>query len=137
MPVIRGNARHDPPVITISVIPAFGDHSSGQQCRALLDTGADGTSIQRRVAEAAGLQSRGKILVTGIGGQNHHRTWIAKIGIHTEVGIPSLPFVFPEPIMAIEMPVYQKFEAIIGRDLLMLGEFTLKSNGDFSWTIPG
>lgn len=105
-------------------------------CRALLDTGADGTSVNRSVAQTAGLQSRGKTLVTGIGGQNYHRSWFTYIGFHPHDSGPNLPHVLDEPVIAIEMPPYHAFEVIIGRDILLRGDFTLRSNGDFSLNLP-
>ena len=147
MPLIKGNAKHNPPVVVISIIPALPHPSGiaseiptvahkGIVCRALLDTGADGTSVSRAVAEAAGLQSRGKTLVTGIGGQHYHRSWVTYLGFHADPDNPGLPFVLEEPLLAIEMPFYSAFEAIIGRDVLLKGEFVLRSNGDFSLTLP-
>ena len=147
MPIISCNAKNSPPVVVISIIPALprptvvsaeptiGNHL-GIRCRALLDTGADGTSVSRQVAEAAGLQSRGKTLVTGIGGQNYHRSWATYLGFHPKPDNAALPFVLDEPLLAIEMPFYHAFEAIIGRDILLKGEFLMKSNGDFTLKLP-
>ena len=147
MPIIRGNAKNGPPVVTVSLLPAlprpqmpnFGSTVSrpiGVSCRALLDTGADGTSVNRAVAEAAGLISRGKTLVTGIGGQNFHRSWATYVGFHIDPENPTFPFVLDEPLLAIEMPPYHAFEVIIGRDILLKGDFLMLSNGDFSLTLP-
>lgn len=136
MPVIRGNARNGPPIVTISVMPPSGFNQS-ILCRALLDTGADGTSINRSVATAAALPSRGKLFVTGIGGSNYHRAWIARIGFQIDPALGGLPYVLEEPVQAIEMPEYHAFEAIIGRDILMLGDFHLRANGDFTLDLPG
>jgi hypothetical protein len=148
MPIIRGNAKYGPPVVSVAVIPALPPpnsvgtddpafEASGVTCRALLDTGADGTSVSRQVAEAAGLQSRGKVAVTGIGGQNYHRSWITRLGFFGGLEPSGFPFVLEDPFIAIEMPSYHAFEVIIGRDILMLGEFVLRSNGDFTLTLPG
>jgi len=147
MPIIRGNARNSPPIVTVSILPslpragttgfaATASSAIGLQCRALLDTGADGTSIQRSVAEAAGLISRGKRMVTGIGGQNWHRSWITFLGFHPTTEGPVLPFILDDALLAIEMPPYHAFEVIIGRDVLMKGDFLLRSNGDFSLSLP-
>jgi hypothetical protein len=108
----------------------------GIRCRALLDTGADGTSVSRQAAEAAALTYRGKTLVTGIGGQNYHRSWATYIGFHDDPDRPALPFVLDEPLLAIEMPPYHAFEVIIGRDVMLQGDFEMRSNGDFSLTLP-
>ena len=148
MPIIQGNATHGPPIIAVSIIPALprpeivgsgalARRASWITCRALLDTGADGTSVNRQVAEAAGLQSRGKTLVTGIGGQNYHRSWAAYLGFFTDPQQIGYPFIIDEPLLAIELPPYHAFEVIIGRDILMLGDFHLRSNGDFSLSLPG
>ncbi len=138
MPIIRGNAKFGPSIISVSVISPFSPlNAIGVACRALLDTGADGTSINRNVAESAGLQSRGKVLVTGIGGQNYHRSWAIKLGFFSELEPSSFPYVLEDPFLAIEMPPYHAFEVIIGRDILMLGDFQLSSNGDFILSLPG
>jgi hypothetical protein len=34
-----------------------------------------------------------------------------------------------------EIKSYPAFDAIIGRDVLMLGDFSLRSNGDFEWNV--
>jgi hypothetical protein len=147
MPIIQGNAKNGPPIVAISIIPALPrpeilgsgaptGFASGVTCRALLDTGADGTSVNRQVAEAAGLQPRGKTLVTGIGGQNYHRSWATYLGFFTGPQQAGYPFILDEPLLAIEMPPYHAFEVIIGRDILMLGDFHLRSNGDFSLNLP-
>lgn len=146
MPIIRGNAKDHPPIITVSIFPSlplagspadqiqFG--MSGLQCRALLDTGADGTSVSIEAAQAAGLLPRGKRLVTGIGGQNYHRSWATYIGFYPDADQPSFPVILEDPFLAIQMPTYHAFEVIIGRDILMKGTFVLRSNGDFEWDLP-
>lgn len=149
MPIIRGSARNGPPVVTVSILPALPRPSSvgpaasaagpvGLMCRALLDTGADGISLNRQVAEASGLSSYGKRLVTGIGGQNYHRSWAAYVGFHPDLalGNSSYPFVLDEPFLAIEMPPYHAFEVILGREVLLKGDFQLLSSGDFSLILP-
>jgi hypothetical protein len=147
MPIIRGNAKDGPPVITVTILPGLPRpelplrHGAAQgpvgvTCRALLDTGADGTSINREAAQVAGVVYRGKTLVTGIGGQNYHRSWAAYIGLHADANGPALPFVLEEPVLAIEMPPYPAFEVILGREVLLKGDFLMRSNGAFSLTIP-
>lgn len=147
MPIIRGNAKSGPPVVTVTLLPVLPrpqipnsdgiiNGPVGVSYRALLDTGADGTSVSRAVAEAAGLISRGKTLVTGIGGQNYHRSWATYVGFHIDPENPTLPFVLDEPLLAVEMPQYHAFEVIIGRDILLKGDFLMLSNGDFSLTLP-
>jgi len=144
---IWGNARHGPPVVRISVIPTVSqllqDPSSigaaapiGVDCRALLDTGADGISITRALADAAQLTYRGKTRATGISGENFHRSWTAFLGLYAEDDIGPLPYVLPEPFLAIEVQPYPAFDVIIGREALLLGDFTLRSNGDFEFAVP-
>ncbi|MEM7665378.1 MAG: hypothetical protein AAF250_05935 [Pseudomonadota bacterium] len=92
-------------------------------------------SVTRPLAEAAGLIYRGKERATGIGGEGYHKSWIAFLGLYDESRGP-LPYILPEPLIALEIKAYTAFEAIIGRDVLMLGDFSLKSNGDFALEIP-
>jgi len=114
---------------------SFGNSGAiGVDCRALLDTGADGTSVTQALAEAARLGYRGKERVTGIGGDGFHRSWITFLGLYGDDMGP-LPYLLPEPLIALEIKAYPAFEAIIGRDVLMLGDFILRSNGDFEWRI--
>lgn len=143
MPTIRGNARTHPPVIRAAILPVTPESLSGStsrlhgvDCRALLDTGADGTSVTRALAETAQLSSRGKIQAIGLSGSGWHRSWEAYVGIYSEGEIGPLPLVFPEPVLAIEVSPYPAFDMIIGRDLLMLGTFILKTSGDFEWELP-
>jgi hypothetical protein len=145
VPTIKGNAKFQPPIVRIRVLPAipqlisdpsgFGNSGAiGVDCRALLDTGADGTSVTLALAQAAGLAYRGKESVTGIGGQNYHRAWTAFLGLYDD-DIGPLPYLLPEPLLAMEIKSYPAFDAIIGRDVLMLGDFSLRSNGDFEWNV--
>jgi hypothetical protein len=144
---IRGNAKYGPPVIRISILPTIpqllydpsklaASGLKGVDCRALLDTGADGTSVTQQLAEAAQLSYRGKTLATGIAGENFHRSWTTFVGLYAEDDIGALPYVLPEPLLAIEVMPYPAFDVILGRDVLMLGDFTLKSNGDFEFCVP-
>lgn len=145
MPKISGNAKFGPPIIRVRILPAipqlvsdpsaFGDSGAiGVDCRALLDTGADGTSVTQTLAKAANLSYHGKERVTGIGGEGFHRSWITFLGLYDEEMGP-LPFLLPEPLIALEIKAYPAFDVIIGRDVLMLGDFVLRKNGDFEWTI--
>ena len=146
MPKFRGNARNGPPVIRVCVLPAtpqtlydpVGIASArplGVDCRALLDTGADGISVTRALAEAAQLSYLGKTRATGISGENFHRSWTTFLGLYAEEELGPLPYVLPEPFMAIEVRPYPAFDVIIGREALLLGRFTLERNGDFEFDL--
>lgn len=102
----------------------------------MLDTGADGTSVTRALAEAAQLNYRGKTRATGIAGESFHRSWTTFLGLYAEEDIGLLPYVLPEPLLAIEVKPYPAFDVIIGRDVLLMGDFTLRSNGDFELAVP-
>lgn len=147
MPTVKGNAKFGPPIVRVRILPAIpqlidSPNSSpdsgalGVDCRALLDTGADGMSVSRAVAEAANLTYRGKERATGIGGEGYHRSWITFLGLYDDSSGP-LPYLLPEPLIALEIKAYATFDAIVGRDVLMLGDFTLRSSGDFELKIPG
>lgn len=144
---ITGNAKDGPPIIRVALVPVLPTPQTlspssdplqftSVDCRALLDTGADGTSVSRPAAEAANLIRRSKVLATGIGGQNYVRSWTTYLGVYGENPPTSMPFIFDEPLLAVEMRPYSTFEVIIGRDLLLKGTFTLRPNGDFEWALP-
>jgi hypothetical protein len=148
MPILTGNCGAEKPIVNVGVLPALprpdevGQSSVGSelhmvQCRALLDTGADGTSISSLLARSSGLRSYGKQLVVGINGQNYHRTWGMYLAffVPNEQGAPS-PHLFPDPLLAIEIPDNQWFEIIIGRDILQQCNFSLKRGGTFELEIP-
>ncbi|MGX7896158.1 aspartyl protease family protein [Tsuneonella sp. HG222] len=145
MPLIRGDAGGDKPIIRVALIPALARPSEVDaksqinslemlECRALLDTGADGTSVSRSAAQAAKLRSYGKMPVVGIGGQNYHRTWGLYLGLFS--GGNSPPFVISEPLLAVEIPDNNWFEVIIGRDILNKGTFIMRPGGTFEFELP-
>lgn len=94
--------------------------------RALLDTGADGTSITRSVARAHKLQFAGLRPAIGIGGQETLPTWLTFLSFffdqeadfegdnHVATGV----FIYPRPLLALEIRDFDEFEVIIGRDVL-------------------
>ena len=145
MPRIRGDAAGGKPIISVALLPALPrlegvvplatpSTVDMLECRALLDTGADGTSVCHSTARAAGLRSHGKRPVIGIGGQNYHRTWGLFLGFLTEEN--ASPFVLDEPLLAVEIPDNGWFEAIIGRDVLTKGTFTMRPGGEFEFDLP-
>ena len=58
------------------------------------------------------------------------------MGLYAEGEIGPLPYVLPEPFLAIEVRPYPAFDVIIGREVLLLGRVVLESNGDFEFCIP-
>ena len=106
--------------------------------RALLDTGADGTSITRSVARAHNLQFAGIRSAIGIGGQETLPAWLTFLSFffeeaadfegdnHVATGV----FIYPRPLLALEIRDFAEFEVIIGRDVL--GEYEFSSHrGDW------
>ena len=156
MPLIRGSTGGGRPIVRVALLPFLPDQSpvgSGGnsyslemlECRALLDTGADGTSVCRSAALTAGLRYYGKRPVVGVGGLAHHRTWATYLGFfpnYSEQGPTSLvvpsgaPHVLAEPHFAIEIQDNLGFEVIIGRDILSLGNFTMRRGGSFEFELP-
>ena len=155
MPGLFGDCRSGKPIIKIGVLPALpvapdvrpyfaAPEFKVFQCRALLDTGADGTSICQTLANSSGLRSYGKRAVIGVGGQNYHKTWGLRLGffIPPNEGVGQSDtnddalHVYPQTLLAIEIPDNQWFEIIIGRDILLECEFSMKRGGTFELTIP-
>ncbi|MEO7134594.1 MAG: aspartyl protease family protein [Vicinamibacterales bacterium] len=110
--------------------------------RALLDTGADGTSITRSVAQAHELQYAGLRPAHGIGGLETLPTWLTFLSFffdqpadfegdnHTALGV----FIFPRPLLALEIRDFEEFDVIIGRDVLADYDFT-SNKGNWKLTL--
>src|SRR3990167_2655475 len=92
MPLIRGNAGGDKPIIRVALIPALPrpdevaplslpSRLEMLECRALLDTGADGTSVCKSVAMAAKLTPYGKM-----------QGWYRRTELPPHMGSPSRLF---------------------------------------------
>ncbi len=100
--------------------------------RALLDTGADGTSITQSVARAHNLQFAGLRGAIGIGGPETMPTWLTFLSFffdepadfegdnHVALGV----FIFPRPLLALEIKDFDEFDVIIGRDVLSEYDFS-------------
>ncbi|MDB5693709.1 MAG: hypothetical protein JWO81_2772, partial [Alphaproteobacteria bacterium] len=94
--------------------------------RALLDTGADGTSITGRVARTHHLAYMGLRPAIGIGGNETLPTWLTFLSFffprdadfegdnHIATGV----FIYPRPLLALEIRDFAEFDVIVGRDVL-------------------
>jgi hypothetical protein len=140
MPILQGRFADGKPIVKVGLAPVLprpgevrpvAEPSSFQMTplRALLDTGADGTSITRSVARANNLVSGGFRSAIGIGGPETLPTWLTFLSFffderadfegdnHVATGV----FIFPRPLLALEIKDFTEFDAIIGRDVL--GEY--------------
>jgi Aspartyl protease len=143
MPILRGRFADGKPLVRVGLAPVLprpgevrpmAEPSSFQMTplRALLDTGADGTSITRSVAKAHNLQYAGLRPAIGIGGQETLPTWLTFLSFffdqdadfegdnHVTTGV----FIFPRPLLALEIRDFAEFDAIIGRDVLAEYDFS-------------
>jgi hypothetical protein len=94
-----------------------------------LDTGADGTSISSDVISALSLLPLGRrTMVTSVGNPGSVRTYLIDIAIQCDdttwvkSGLVVAEFLYRRP----------SIRGIIGRDVLCLGDFTMRATHTFS-----
>jgi hypothetical protein len=90
--------------------------------RALLDTGASFSHIDIDLARDLGLAEGGTHEVLGVTGRGTYPTFIV------DLYIPELDLTVPGPVPGLPLKQnYQRFEAIVGRDVICRYEFTINS----------
>jgi len=109
------------------------------QYRALIDTGATRSCLTYKTIGQERLQRHGKKLVKNVHNMNLHGLYLANIGIfsthRTEAGafIPEASyFGFDEPIEIMDIADNERFDAILGMDILSRCPFEFDKGGNFS-----
>jgi len=106
--------------------------------RALLDTGAQRTCLTYRTIGKEGLVRHGKKFIKNVHNENVHSLFMVKFGIwctddapmgHQETG--NSYFVIEEPVEVINIADNDRFDAIIGMDVLGKFDFSFSKSGDF------
>lgn len=108
------------------------------QYRALVDTGATRTCLTYRAIGLEQLLRHGRKLVKNVHNENLHGLYMARLGIFTThrsegkelVASPSY-FGFEDPIEIMDIADNERFDAILGMDLLQKFEFTFFRDGEF------
>lgn len=137
MPILRGECGRTQPIVSVGLSPVRPKIGSVEavfepqafpvtKLRALLDTGADGTSVCRHVVRSHELAKYGRRDVYGVGGSQTHNVWGVHLGFffdsdadfegdnHQAPGF----FMHPDPLLAVEIGDFPKFDVIVGRDIL-------------------
>jgi hypothetical protein len=108
------------------------------QYRALIDTGATRTCLTYRAIGVERLLRHGRKLVKNVHNENLHGLYMATLGIFTThrsegnelIASPSY-FGFEDPIEVIDIADNERFDAILGMDLLQKYDFTFFRDGEF------
>jgi hypothetical protein len=119
--------------------------------QALIDTGATTTGITSKLAGIIGLQPIGKVPIHGVGGVQHHNSYLFYVGFPFAFppGTPSQPGLPPPALGQIQGNVFilQKviqgcefhsgpanFDVILGMDVLSTGSLIVQGNQTFTFS---
>ncbi len=107
--------------------------------RALIDTGAIRSCLTYNAVAEERLQRHGKTLVKNVHNMNLHGLYLANIGIFSTHRVESGSFTpessyyaFGEPIEIMDIANNDRFDAILGMDLLSRCEFDFEKTGNFT-----
>jgi Aspartyl protease len=130
-----GVHQFDPAIIA----PCFGLN----HYRALIDTGAIRSCLTYSAVAEEGLQRHGKTLVKNVHNMNLHGLYLANIGIFSThriesgtLNLESSYYAFGEPIEIMDIANNERFDAILGMDLLSRCEFEYDKTGTFTLRLP-
>jgi hypothetical protein len=114
-----------PVVIFPPFDPKLGRPPKGYQALALWDTGATRSVIRPEIVAALALQATGTSQSHTAGGQTTSPTHVINIGLPNQTLIAG--------VLASENPNLNGFQAIIGMDVITLGDFAITSMGGQTW----
>lgn len=103
----------------------------GKMYSAIWDTAATSTVITRRVIEALGLLSTGRVNVTTSGGPFESTVYRIALVLASRVGVSNLKVT--------EAPITKGIDILIGMDIITLGDFAISNAGGkttFSFRSP-
>lgn len=111
--------------------------------RALIDTGATRTCLTYRAVGIERLIRHGRKLVKNVHNENYHGLYFANIGIYATHAVNGRNleqsqsyFGFPEPIEVMDIADNERFDAILGMDLLEKYDFEFSRIGEFTLYLP-
>lgn len=116
-------------------IPSF----SLAQYRALVDTGATRSCLTYDTVGQEKLQRHGKKLVKNVHNMNLHGLYLTNVGIfttHRVEGNSLVPessyYAFDEPVEVMDIANNERFDAILGMDILSKCPFDFDRSGNFT-----
>lgn len=114
-----------------------------RQYRALIDTGATKSCLTYRTIGSEQLVRHGRKLVKNVHNQNLHGLYMATIGIvatHRIFGGEFEPspsyFGLPGPVELMDIADNDRFDAILGMDVLQHHSFEFARDGEFMLLLP-
>lgn len=100
--------------------------------RALLDTGAQRTCLTHRAIGLERLQRHGKHLIKNVHSENVHSLFMVKLGFWCDSGVGSRSYYGLEnPIEIINIADNERFDAIVGMDVLSRFDVHFLKSGEF------
>jgi hypothetical protein len=158
MPCIWGQHNSSQLFCKVAILPANvplgapgGAYSGPRQIvDALIDTGATTTGITGNLANRLQLQPVGKVPIHGVGGVQHHNSYLFMVGFPFAIlpGTPGIPAItVPPGHSQLQLNVLMKtiqgcefhggsanFEVILGMDVISTGSLVVQGNQTFSFS---
>ena len=111
--------------------------------RALIDTGAFRTCLTYQSIGSERLIRHSRTLVKNVHNQNLHGLYFANLGVYITHKIDGKAttqeqgyFGFPDPIEVMDIADNDRFDAILGMDVLENYDFEFSRNGEFRLFLP-
>lgn len=158
MPCIWGQHNGSQLFLPLAILPPSVSGIAGGQpapqssiiSNALIDTGATTTGISSRLAAQLQLQPVGKIPIHGVGGVQHHNSYLFLVGFPFVLPpgtppLPGLPLSAPgqaqgqihivgKVIHGCEFHGATNFDVILGMDVISIGSLVVQGNHTFSFS---
>jgi hypothetical protein len=147
MLVARGKLENRQAIVSVGIqsfIPQPADVGPSQHpiiapidmYRALLDTGAQRTCLTHKVIEEQGLVRHGKRFIKNVHSEALHSLFFANLGVwcNGEAGHLDLVnsyYALPEPVEVINIANNDRFDAIMGMDVLRKFDVEFERSGHF------
>ncbi len=128
---LKANGRAAQLISDVSVCAAFDPKAPPDplppsvQARALWDTGASKSVISEAVVKDLGLTASGATNVSHAGGISISPTYVLNFYLPNGVGVVG--------VIATEFPGHLKFGAIIGMDIITIGDFAITNVSGKTW----
>jgi hypothetical protein len=147
MLVARGRLENRQAILSIGIqrfIPQIEGVGPGQAAvtapidsyRALLDTGAQRTCLTFRTIHEQGLVRHGKRFIKNVHSEALHSLFFANLGVWCNGVAEHLDpvnsyYALPEPVEVINIADNDRFDAIVGMDVLRHFDLSFERTGDF------
>ena len=144
MPFIEDRIHNRRIILKLAIAPSDpaaaqpGFPTRFETCLGVLDTGAMRTAVSNRLVSALSLRPMGRRPVISAAGTNLHDLHTFRLGFQLESvdGRPSFPYFLEETIEGMNWTDHDRFDVLIGMDVIELCDLTMRRNGTFRIDFP-